>query len=355
MPADWPRAGGEPASRAVLRHSPADFAVREQLGFELSGAGEHAWVQLQKTGLNTAELEERVARLCAVARRDIGVSGRKDRHAVTSQWLSVWLPGRADPDWKQLETSGDIRVLSVSRHARKLKRGVHRANAFELVLRHLEGDAGELQQRLQQVRSAGFPNYFGEQRFGLAGSTLQQALHWSRRGAPRLSRNRRSLYLSALRAFLFNQLLAARVTDGSWNRVLSGDVCMLHGTHSLFSCEQTDQDIGRRVSDGDLHPALPLWGRGQLLASGAVRAAQAAQLAPQRGVCAFLEDAGLSLAYRPARALADDFCWQFCDYACLRLGFTLSAGSYATALLRELMHYTEKSGDKGGANSSEPG
>jgi tRNA pseudouridine13 synthase len=39
--------------------------------------------------------------------------------------------------------------------------------------------------------------------------------------------------------------------------------------------------------------------------------------------------------------LPDDFCWQFCDDDTLQLDFSLGAGSYATALLAEIVQYQE--------------
>ena len=83
----WPRALGGSLGKAILRRSPEDFEVRERLGFELSGDGEHVFLQLQKTQLNTRDLVQRVARLSAVPERDVGYSGLKDRNALTSQWL----------------------------------------------------------------------------------------------------------------------------------------------------------------------------------------------------------------------------------------------------------------------------
>ncbi|GAB3270021.1 tRNA pseudouridine(13) synthase TruD [Parahaliea aestuarii] len=336
----WPTAGPAPSARGLIRQSPEDFIVREQLGFEPDGSGEHAFLHLQKRGLNTADLAQRISEISGVALRDIGFSGMKDRHAVTSQWFSVGLAGRAEPDWSQLERSGEVSVLAASRHGRKLRRGVHRANQFTLTLRQVEGEREDLLARLQGVRDGGVPNYFGEQRFGRAGNTLVQARQWAERPRRKLSRTRRGLYLSALRSLLFNRLLARRVAEGSWNTVLPGDVCSLQGTRSRFACNEVDADIAARAAAGDLHPALPLWGRGEPL-QGPERLAQQAQiLAPESGICRFLEDAGLSLDYRPARALPDDFCWQFCDDGSLQLAFSLGAGSYATAVLAQIIDYS---------------
>lgn len=351
MIASRPTVIAELPARAVIRTAPEDFVVREQLGFSPDGQGEHVFLQLQKRGLTTENLLQRVSGLSGIHPRDIGYSGLKDRHAVTSQWLSVRMAGRPEPDWRQLEVGGDVTVLTQARHSRKLKRGVHRGNQFELRLRQLEGDGAALEQQLQRVREQGVPNYFGEQRFGRAGATLAQARQWLQRGGGKLSHNRRSLLLSALRGHLFNRLLAQRVQQQSWNRVLAGDVCMLQGSRSLFACPEVDADIEARAAAGDIHPGLPLWGLGKVLQAEPILSSQARVLADETAACRFLEQAGLALAYRSARLLADDFCWQFCEDDTLLLSFGLGAGSYATAVLAELIDYRE--GDRGSGNGSE--
>ncbi|MCB1704747.1 MAG: tRNA pseudouridine(13) synthase TruD [Halioglobus sp.] len=322
---------------ALIRCQPEDFRVSEQLGFELSGQGEHCFLHLQKRQLNSLDLQRRVSDLSGVGLRDIGYSGLKDRNAVTRQWFSVGMAGAVEPDWCALEAGGDVEVLAVARHTRKLRRGVHRANRFTLVLRNVTGEPAALEQRLQALRASGAPNYFGEQRFGRDGSTLEQARRWMR-GGRRISREKRGLYYSALRAYVFNCFLAQRVEEGDWDTVLPGDVCILHGTRSLFSCEEVTDDIRTRAAAGDLHPGLPLWGRGQ---SGALCQQRLEQLPECVDICEFLEASGLELAWRPARLLADDFCWEFCDDGTLRLEFSLGAGCYATALLAEFVQYKE--------------
>lgn len=361
MTPPWPAIAGTPNAVALLRQSPEDFLVFEQLGFELSGEGEHVFLHLEKRELNSMELMQRIGRLSGIAERDIGLSGLKDRNAVSQQWFSVRMAGRAEPDWHALERPGDVKVLQVGRHLRKLKRGVHKANRFVLLLRDLRGDKEELLQRLERVKAEGFPNYFGEQRFGREGSTLAQARRWMEAGGRRISRTKRSLYFSALRAYIFNTLLAERVEQASWNCILSGDACALQGSRSLFSCGLADGEIQGRAERGDIHPALPLWGRGQPLSSEGRVVEQSALLAQTDGIaiCTFLERMGLELAYRPARASLDDFSWQFCEDDSLQLDFTLGTGCYATSVLAELVQYTDRKrmtnleNTRGNADSSE--
>ncbi len=343
----WPRAWGSPVGSALLRCCPEDFQVSEQLGFDLSGEGEHCFLYVQKRGLNSMDLLQRLSALSGAAPRDIGLSGLKDRNAVTRQWFSVGMAGRAEPDWYALEAAGDAQVLEVGRHLRKLRRGVHRANRFTLVLRALTGERAALEQRLEKLRDAGVPNYFGEQRFGRNGSTLEQARRWMRSGR-RQSRDKRSLYFSALRAYVFNRLLAERVEHGDWNAVNPGDVCFLHGTRSFFTCDEISDDLRTRAASGDIHPGLPLWGRGQ----SSVGARHADALVECRDICDFLEESGLELSWRPTRMVPDDFCWQFCDDETLQLDFALGAGSYATALLAEFVQYREKEKENEGSIDS---
>jgi tRNA pseudouridine13 synthase len=336
----WPEAWGSPPGSASIRCCPEDFQVSEQLGFELSGEGEHCFLYVQKRQLNSMDVLQRLASHAGVAERDIGMSGLKDRNAVTRQWFSIAIAAKVEPDWQVLEGDGDLQVLRKHRHLRKLRRGVHRSNTFSLVLRDLQGERSAIEQRLSLLRDEGVPNYFGEQRFGRNGSTLEQARRWMQSGR-KISRNKRSLYFSALRSYVFNRLLAARVEAGEWNRVKAGDVCLLRGTRSFFTCEDLSDDIVSRAAGGDIHPGLPLWGSGFLNAGVQEDSARAEILAECSDICEFLEASGLKLAWRPARLMPDDFCWQFCDDGALRLDFSLGAGSYATALLAEFVRYKE--------------
>jgi len=339
---DWPRAG-EPRAAGVIRSEAADFEVEERLGFEPEGSGEHVFLFIQKQHLNTADVERQLARLGGVPRRDIGYCGMKDKHALTRQWFSVGLAGREEPDWSALE-SDQLQVLVQSRHRRKLRRGVHRANRFRLVVRDLTGERGALEDALQRVGREGVPNYFGEQRFGRQGGNIEAALDWLRGRGRAPKRHLRSLYLSALRALLFNELLAQRVEAGDWQLPRAGDACVLAGSASVFTANEIDEELLSRVDSGDVHPGLPLWGLGEPLCSGARWEELRTALAGMAEILEFLEARELALAWRPARVLPDDFCWQFCDDDRMVLEFTLGAGSYATAVLRELCDYKDKSG-----------
>ncbi|MBU2719223.1 tRNA pseudouridine(13) synthase TruD, partial [Acidithiobacillus ferridurans] len=68
---------------AEMRQSPEDFQVTELLPFVPSGMGAHHWLVVEKRGLNTQDVAQRLARCAGVAVRDVGFAGLKDRQAVT--------------------------------------------------------------------------------------------------------------------------------------------------------------------------------------------------------------------------------------------------------------------------------
>ncbi|CAG7856489.1 tRNA pseudouridine synthase D [biofilm metagenome] len=333
----WPYVYGSPAGTGKLRSVPEDFKVFEDLSFEPSDEGEHAFLQLEKTGQNTEFVARQLARVAGVRQRDVGYAGLKDRHAVTTQWFSVWLPGKADPDWSLLEHDG-INVLQATRHARKLKRGALSGNRFEITIRDWQGDNDRLIAQLNGIKTNGIANYNGEQRFGHNGKNVANALTMFR--GQKVRREQRSLYLSAARSYLFNQILAKRVSAGTWDKALPGDTFVFDGSHSCFQSQQPDDDILRRINAKTIHPSGVLWGKGNLdVALDALRIEQDvieanAELA--QGLIA----SGLELSRRALRVNVGNLEWAFINPTQLLLTFTLPAGSYATAILRELINAT---------------
>ncbi len=330
-----PYAHGEPALDAVLRAEPEHFFVEEDLGFMPSGQGEHVVLYLEKRQLTTFALVGRISKLARVRERDISFSGMKDKQAVTRQWFSVHMPRGVEPDWNELQADGQVRVLVRSRHSQKLRRGVHKGNSFRLLLTGVKGNPEAADTLLQRIRDAGVPNYFGEQRFGRDGGNLAQAEAMFATGEGPKDRRLRGIFLSAARSELFNQVLAARVRGGSWNRPLQGDLMSLAGTRSHFLAEQIDEELENRAATGDISPSGPLWGLGELGTGGEVRALEQQALAPYASVAAGLEASELLQDRRALRLWPRDFSWEWTDQG-LALSFWLPRGGYATAVIREL-------------------
>jgi len=333
---DWAYANGKPGCRGMIRRVPEDFIVDEQLGFDPEGEGNHAWLHIEKRNTNTEWLARELARLADVPLREVGYAGLKDRHALTRQTFTVNLSGKDEPDWQQL-ASDDVRFLEIDRHGRKLRRGALRENRFDITVRELQGECDDIEQRLQRVAVEGVPNYFGEQRFGHHYGNLAMAAAMFRGEWRETIRHKRSLYLSAARSYLFNRVLSARVSDGSWRRALAGESLMQAGSTSCFSVRLIGSEIEARIASGQLYPTAPLWGRGRPLS---LAEAQALELRVLEGESLWktgLEKAGMEQERRALPLPVSGLTWQWPEARTLRLQFALSPGAYATSVLRELL------------------
>ena len=324
---------------ARVKATPWDFVVEEIAAEPASGQGEHLLLWIEKRGLATTDVVQRLCRWADVPPVAIGYAGLKDKQAVTRQRFTVHLPGRDAPAREALEDEG-LRVLESTRHARKLPRGGLAGNAFTLTLRELRGPEGSapddrlraaVEARLQAIARCGVPNRFGVQRFGRFGDNVGQARRMF--AGAKVGRETRSMLLSAARSELFNRVLEARVADGRWARAIDGEVFMLDGRKSVFGPEPLTPELEARVAAFDLHPTGPLWGRGALRTAGEAQALEAAVAAAEPDLCRGLEDAGLAQERRALRARAEGLAWAWTAADALELRFRLPAGSYATAVL----------------------
>jgi tRNA pseudouridine13 synthase len=334
---DLPFAHGGPVLEGLLRLRPEDFVVEEVLGYGPSGEGEHVWIRLRKRRRNTLEVARALAGLAGVPVSAVGFAGLKDREALTTQHFSVQLPGRQEPDWNLL-ADADLELLEVQRHHRKIRRGSLRGNRFRLRIGQVAGDRDLAEAQLLRIAQAGVPNYFGEQRFGRGGENLPRAARLLRGEVRVKGREQRGLLLSAARSHLFNQVLAARVAGGTWDKSLAGDVLQLAGSERQFMFDPEDATLAQRIAQLDVHPGGPLCGRAGHALQPALDALalEQAVLADWSDWIAGLERLGVEADRRPLRLVVGDMAWDWADGA-LQLAFELPAGAYATAVARELL------------------
>lgn len=362
-----------PINKAGFKGSASDFQVDEVLEVELSGEGEHLWLLVKKTGMNTNFVAEQLAKWAKIPSRDVGYSGLKDRHAVTTQWFSLRIPkgqlpetsfadfihaanlksnsaNRPHQDSKPQES---VEVLQQDWHSKKLNRGTHKANRFVIRLTDIELDTevaennSQVDKVLQQISTAGVPNYFGEQRFGRQGNNIATALEWFEQGTihgrkphPKKSRDLQSLLLSAARSTIFNQIVSARVKQGSWNTGLDGEVFNLEGSGSVFATEQLDAELQQRLASGDIHPTAPLWGIKNDKVVGEAKALEQKIVSENpilQRLAQGLETKEVKTMRRASRLPVSDLQWSWPDKHTLVLQFRLPTGTFATSVLASLV------------------
>jgi tRNA pseudouridine13 synthase len=336
--AHWHYLETAPKATGQLKVEMADFQVTEKLGYEPTGQGEHIYLWVRKSGLNTAYLAEQIAKFARVSARDVTYAGRKDKYAITEQWFSVHKPGKAEFDWSNLNVEG-AEVLKAIRHDKKLRTGVLKGNHFCITVRNLL-NTSEITSRLARVAEQGVPNYYGAQRFGdsrydARGGNLVLAEKMLG-GEEIRNRNKRSMAISALRSWLFNEFVSRRIEDSLFDEAMAGDVMLLAGSASFFCAEQIDATILQRLKSRDIQLSVPLWGQGQL-------ASQTTTLEYESNVAGFypvvtsaLEKLGLKQERRALRLLPENMTWEQTEDK-LVLNFDLPAGAFATSVIREIV------------------
>jgi len=130
--------------------------------------------------------------------------------------------------------------------------------------------------------------------------------------------------------------VSARVEQGSWNRLLPGDVANLDGRGSVFAVDVPDADTQARCAALDLHPTAPLPGAAESLARGEVLALEQATGAQFPEALAVIAAERMNAERRATRLRVRDLQHEL-QGDVLRLRFALSAGSFATTVLRELI------------------
>ncbi len=292
----------------VIKQRPEDFFVQEVPLYEPAGEGEHVYAEIQKVGISTFDLVDRIARALNVPPRDIGYAGMKDAHAVTRQVISI--PGATEEAVMGLASRiPGTQVMWASRHKNKLRLGHLKGNRFAVKVRNVDPtDVVRMRPAVKELEQRGMPNYFGEQRFGRRGNNdalgaalvrgdnaallhlllgdpkedvdtnsqfkARQAFDardnalsmklWprnsgmERRVLHRLMKTHRPgaavrvvdeklrrLWVSALQSRIFNEVTAERVNEGLLSSVIEGDLAYKHENGACFAVESADAERGR--------------------------------------------------------------------------------------------------------------
>jgi tRNA pseudouridine13 synthase len=335
LTADWPGIGGR------LKDRPEDFVVEEIPAYEPCGEGEHLFLWIEKTDVAADELSRHIARALRISPRDVGMAGLKDRRAVTRQFVSV--PATCEPSIGRIETDR-IRLLRSARHRNKLRTGHLRGNRFSLLVREVDAEAKvRCTAVAETIGRLGFPNYYGEQRFGREGETLKMGLDLLRGVtrpdsiAPVRRRFLLRMSLSSVQSALYNDVLAERLRDGLFSTVLPGDVMQVAASGGQFVA--TDANVEQRRFDSrETILTGPIFGP-RMTAPQLEPAVREARVLSDWGVAAddFMRFAKLTSGTRRPVVVWPEELRIESELEGVRFGFSLPSGVYATMLLREFL------------------
>ena len=294
-----------------MKIAPEDFVVEELPLYEPSRDGTHTFFAVQKRNLSTLEAINRLARELHVPSRDFGYAGLKDKHAITTQVLSV---EGAPPEQVLKVQQPGVKILWAERHTHKLRVGHLRGNRFGITVRDLSHDQlPAIKKVMERLTTEGVPNRFGVQRFGnrndshLIGKAFMKS-DWEtvvrhmltgeapqtndvarrmRRELARKSAEKavlciphrlRKLFLSAYQAYLFNRLLEKRAPH--LGKLLDGDLAIKHSNGAFFLV--TDAHIEQHRADAlEISPSGPIFGYKMRLPANDVFALETSILADE--------------------------------------------------------------------------
>lgn len=373
-----------------------DFIVEEVPLYEPSGSGEHLYLMIEKRGRPTLDVVRQVAKRFGVSPRAMGYAGMKDKHAVTTQVISVHTPNELPASGLGLD---NVKLLWADRHTAKLRVGHLRGNRFRIKIREFDRDdaLARAQRIMTHLSEHGVANFFGEQRFGFHGHNhlvgraclredwdaccnlllapyrkgddentpvdpntrglgraervVAKALstgRTSKNAVLAIRNDERAFYVTAFQSAIFNQILAQRIDDGLLESLIVGDLAWKHDSRAVFAVTESeleDPALAERLAALQISPSGPLWGSKMTQASDRALAMEMAPLeASDVDPHAFKRrDVRLRGARRPLRVpLLDVALSEGTDDhgSYLEVCFQIPRGVFATTVLREVMKTT---------------
>ncbi len=296
--------------------TPEDFVVDEIPLEEFKRSGNFLILCIKKTEYTTWDMVAAFASFLRIPPQKIGYAGLKDKHATTTQYISV--DARHEKALKKFKNK-DIEILSTARHNKPIKMGDLKGNRFTIKLREITNiEAGQIEKAARKTSKNGLPNYFGFQRFGRDGDSLGQAKEMIN-GDLHIEDNKvKNFLISIYQSDFFNRWLRERV-------ILSREE-----NDAKFKILEGDIFVGKNVPSG------------LLCGRGAKRATSNAREIEKKYDDEFLQEKG----YRREALVFPNIleCSYIKKETLLKLSFELPKGAYATVLLESLAgkNYTYK-------------
>ena len=171
--------------KGVIKHRPEDFIVEEMpkrhevleingnYEFDPNTEGKFLHCVMVKKGLDTFEAVDYIRRKLKLKENAITFAGLKDKHALTSQLISIY-KGSAE---KVGSISNEKIKLYPTKMGNKVFLGALWGNRFTITIRNIEEDETTIIKVLKDWEESTnhyFPNYYGEQRFGTVRSITHE-------------------------------------------------------------------------------------------------------------------------------------------------------------------------------------
>lgn len=191
------------------------------------GRGNYIILHVQKVELTTWDMIAIFAEFLAIPAQKIGYAGLKDKHATTTQYISLESKHeRALHNFQHKQ----IKILDRVRHSHSIRMGDLAGNRFSINLYGVDAiGAGKVEKIARKIVKSGLPNYFGYQRFGHDASSIEQSKEMIKGELFIEDAKLKSFLISVYQSYYFNEWLKKRVLISKEDRknelvLFSGDV-----------------------------------------------------------------------------------------------------------------------------------
>ncbi|BAB60548.1 hypothetical protein [Thermoplasma volcanium GSS1] len=145
-----------------IKRDPEDFSVEEIADIEPDPNGKYTIIKARVRDWDTNRIAAEIARRLHMSRKRVTFAGTKDKRAVKLQYFCI---NSADVDVASLSGIKDFEVIESFKSSHYLTLGDLIANHFKI--RFYGIDPEMFRERYVHIISkGGFPNFFGDQRFG---------------------------------------------------------------------------------------------------------------------------------------------------------------------------------------------
>ena len=304
-----------------------DFIVDEIPHVEYKGKGNFLIMLVKKVEMTTWDMIAEFAKHLNIPAEKIGYAGLKDKHATTTQYISV--EAKYENAMKKFKHK-QIKIIYRTRHNHSIRMGDLAGNRFKINLYGVEPiEAGRIEKLATKSAKSGLPNYFGYQRFGRDGDSIEQAKDMIAGDIHIEDAKVKKFLISIYQSQFFNEWLKERVLFSRENnngvyKLLEGDIYQTTEGKIFTPKNIPTQDF----ADAKIMPTGLLCGRGVYRARGDARKIE------EKYDDGFLYEKGLR---RPAIIFPKDVvCKYDKNFAKFTLEFTLQKGSYATVFLENV-------------------
>lgn len=220
-----------------------DFIVEEILPFKLKGKGDAFFVFFEKRNLNTMDVVNHLCKELEISRLTLWIAGLKDKNAITRQRISIY-KSALKKMWGEkafLNALSEVaRVIKTDWHEKPIGMTDRVSNMFYIRLRATQAvgqtDKENIQNRVTQLLEKWFPNFFGEQRFGINFQNIKMGkelltgkLHFKEKFETKFK-------LQAYASHLFNEYLKARIYNK--RALLDGDILQYKDTLGVYDLKE---------------------------------------------------------------------------------------------------------------------